>query len=433
MAKPMSATAPAVSPADPRPAVPTSAGITEFSRHRGEGAAALQQRLHAAAALARAEFPDRVRHLWRYTDPVRLQPRRLLAPAPQDVVLDAPAVGPAVLVAPGQTPRLSAAATACGITVAPLFADADAAEFYGQAVPATAGYFEALNGAAWNLGLSVRIPRGRHLAEPLRVLIPAPADGDLLPRLLIVVEESASLAVVEEHYGGGAGGLVLGATEILAGAGAEVRHALVQRWADGQVGHLIQRAHLARDARFVGATVSLGGDLAKLDLGAVLAGEGARSEIVGVTLPRQRQHLDHHTLHRHTAGRTWSNIDFKAAVSDRARSAYTGLIRIERNAPGSEAYQENRNLLLGAQARADTIPELEILTDEVSCSHGATVAPVDPEQIHYLRSRGLPPEAALYLIVRGFVESVLAQTPDGVREELDALITARLAGLRRAE
>jgi Fe-S cluster assembly protein SufD len=208
-----------------------------------------------------------------------------------------------------------------------------------------------------------------------------------------------------------------------------VHHVLVQRWEDGTVGHLTQRAIIERDARFLGATAGFGGDVAKLDLGGILAGAGARSELVGVTLPDRRQHLDHHTVHQHTSGNTWSNIDFKAAVAGRARSAYTGLLRIEADAPNSEAYQENRNLLLSERARADTIPELEILTDEVSCSHGATVAPVDREQLFYLQTRGLPADTALRLVVRGFVEPTLCLVPAGLREELEALVDARLARL----
>jgi Fe-S cluster assembly protein SufD len=313
-----------------------------------------------------------------------------------------------------------------------LAADAPAVARCGQAVPADHGWFEALNQAAWTDGLVIEAPAGLVLTEPVRVLVPALAGQDLLPRLLLLAGRSASLTVVEEHLGGGANGLVVGVTEILLDPGAEVRHVLVQRWQDGQRGHLTQRALLDRDARYHGAIASLGGSLAKLDLGAILAGPGARSELVGVTLPCGRQHLDHHTLHRHTAGHTWSNIDFKAAVFDRARSTYTGLIRIEKDAPVSEAYQENRNLLLTDRARVDTIPELEILTDEVSCSHGATVAPIEPEQLFYLQSRGIPGEAARRLIVRGFVEPTLRLLPEGLREEIESLIEARLDGLRRS-
>jgi Fe-S cluster assembly protein SufD len=222
---------------------------------------------------------------------------------------------------------------------------------------------------------------------------------------------------------------VIGVSEALVGPNANLRHVLVERWGPAVAGHLTQRGLVERDAHYVAATATFGGRTAKLDLGGILAGPGARSELVGVTLGEKRQHLDHHTVHDHRAGHTWSNIDFKVALTGRARSAYTGLIRIEAGAPQSEAYQENRNLLLSPRCRADAIPELEILTDDVSCSHGATVAPVDPEQLFYLQSRGVAPDAALRLIVRGFLETTLAQLPESLRPALEELVTARLDSL----
>ena len=370
--------------------------------------------------------------MWRYTDPELILPPRDLRPltgAPELVVLPE---GPAVLLVAGQAPRLNAAAESCGLTISPLqLEDPDLAEL-GRAVPADHGYFEALNATAFNAGLVIRAPRNLNLTEPLRVVIPAPADADSLPRLLIVADSGAAITVVEDHLGGDQDSVIIGVTEILIAANAEVRHVLVQRWQAGVVGHLTQRAVLDRDARFLGASVGLGGAVVKTDVGSRLAGSGACSELVGIALAEKRQHLDHHTAHHHTSEQTWSNIDFKAAVSGRARSIYTGLIRIEENAPASEASQENRNLLLSERARIDTIPELEILTDDVSCSHGATVAPVDQEQIFYLQSRGLTADEALRLVVRGFVESTLRRVPEDLREELAPLVEMRLQRLEGA-
>jgi len=409
-----------------------AAAVVARSRALGEPEEALQWRQRAGEALARVEFPDRVRHLWRYTDAQRLLPRRLLAgePLPADLPEVALPETPAVLLLPGQPPRANAAAAACGVTVAPLLADAQACELVGRAVPVEHGWFEALNAAAFDAGVLVRVPRGMVLEQPLRLVVPAIAGGEALPRILVEVGESAQLTVVEEHLGGGAGSVTVGVTEILVGQNAHVRHVLVQRWEEGVVGHLTQRALVARDAQYLSATAGLGGTIAKADLGAVITGPGARSELIGVALAEKRQHLDHHTVHCHASGHSWSNIDFKAAVTDRARSAYTGLIRIEKNAPVSEAYQENRNLLLSERARVDTIPELEILTDDVSCSHGATAMPLDPEQIFYLQSRGLPTGEAVRVIVRGFVESTLRLVPEGLREDLEALVEARISRLQ---
>lgn len=408
-----------------------AASVAAFSRLLAENDTARAWRERAAAALSTVDYPDRVRHLWRYTDPDRLVPQRELLQVPVGTVEVVLPETPAVLIRPGEVPQPNAAAEACGIEVRPLLADAGDENDLGRAVPVDHGYFEALNAAAFNVGVMVRIPRGHVAAEPLRLVIPAVPDADLMPRVLVVAEESAEATVVEDHTGGGSGAVVIGVTEVICGANSHIHHVLVQRWQDGTVGHLTNRAWIERDARFFGATAGFGGDIAKADLGGILTGPGARSEMMGVTLPDRRQQLDHHTLHRHISGNTWSNIDFKAAVAGRARSAYTGLLRIEADAPSSEAYQENRNLLLSDRARADTIPELEILTDEVSCSHGATAAPVDPEQIFYLQSRGIAADEALRLVVRGFVEPTLAQVPEGLRRELEELVEARLERLGR--
>jgi Fe-S cluster assembly protein SufD len=413
-----------------RPSLDTAAVVAR-SRALGEPEAAAQWRLRAAETLAEVAYPDRVRHLWRYTDPQKLQPQRVLAgePAGEPVAVELPQ-NPAVLVRPGQAPLLNAAAEAAGIAVSGLLDDPAACDLVGQAVPADHGWFEALNAAAFDAGVRVRVPRDLVLEQPLRLVIPALPDGDLLPRILVQVEQGAQVTVVEEHRGGTAGSVVVGVTEVLVGANAEVRHVLVQHWEEGVAGHLTQRTLVARDARFLSATAGLGGSLVKADLGGVVTGPGARSELIGVALAEKRQHLDHHTVHRHTSGHAWSNIDFKAAVTDRAHSAYTGLIRIDEGAPVSEAYQENRNLLLSERARVDTIPELEILTDDVSCSHGATATPLDREQIFYLQSRGLTATEAVRVIVRGFVEPTFRLIPAGLREELEELVEARIARLQ---
>lgn len=406
--------------------------VARISAALGEDDAARAWRRQGLAALTDLPLPDRVQHLWKYTDPAALLPAQPWPdPAADLPALDPPA-GLAVVLQAGRAPWVSDAARRAGIAVALPFADPRDAADLGRAAPAGDGFFAALNAAAWSAGAVIRVPAGADLTEPLRVVVPAQVSP-LATRLLVVVEEGARATVVEDHVGGGAEGLILGVTEVLVGANAEARHVLVQRWAPGTRGHLLVRARLARDGRFHGATAGLGGQLAKTDVGSELAGPGARSELIGFALAEAKQRFDHHTRHLHTSGRTWSNIEYKVAGAGKARSSYTGLIRIDEGAPASEAYQENRNLLLSEQAHADSIPELEILTDDVSCTHGATVAPVDEEQVFYLESRGLARAAALRLIVRGFLESTLAQVPSPLRDELDALIAERLARASRSD
>jgi Fe-S cluster assembly protein SufD len=271
----------------------------------------------------------------------------------------------------------------------------------------------------------VRVPAGVQLEHPIRLRIVA---GRLaLPRVLVVAGEGSSFEIIEGHVGGDrSGGKVLGVTEILVEGGANVRYGLVQRWEPGVVGHLTARARVASGARFQLSLASFGGTLFKADVGAGLAGEGAEVETAGVAMGGDQQHFDHHTEHSHEAVKTFSNLDFKVALTHAARSAYTGMIRIAPHAAGSQAYQENRNLLLSHDARAESIPELEILTDDVRCSHGATVAPIDPEQLFYLNSRGLPNLQATRVIVYGFLDQTLARLPQTTRERIEAFVAARL-------
>ena len=205
-----------------------------------------------------------------------------------------------------------------------------------------------------------------------------------------------------------------------------MRFDVVQRWEAGVVGHLTAYAQLAASSRFTLATAAFGGTLAKTDVGATLAGEGAISEIYGVAMGGEAQQFDQHTEHRHEASRTHSDLHTRVVLTDAARCAYTGLIRIASQAAGCEAYQENRNLLLSDDARAESIPELEISNPDVRCTHGATVAPVDAEQLFYLGSRGLPRSQAQRLIVYGFLDQTLARLPHATRERLEAMVAARL-------
>ena len=426
-------------PAGRRPAL-TGDDLAALAGLTGESPALSVRRRAAADRYAAVADPDRVTHLWRFTDPAHLLPEAV-QPPPSGAPHAAPhTLGAAarVLMVAGLRPLVATdlKALAAGLVVKPLAeAEEELAALCDRQRAAGAedgdeeGLFQALNGAAWNTGLYVGVPPGTVLAEPVHVLIDA-TGGPTLPRLVVDLGEGAQAVVVEEHNGGDAGSRVVAASELHAAAGARLRHVLVQTWGEGVCGHLTARARAGRDADVLTVFASFGGERSKVELATDLAGEGARSEMIGVVMGSGRQRFDHHTRHRHLAGRTWSNIDFKAVADGTARSSYTGLIRIEQDARGSEAFQENRNLLLSDGSRADSIPELEILNQDVGCSHGATVSPVDPAQVFYLQSRGLDPDEALRLIVRGFLEKTLGRLPEDLRERLETLVGTRLAALQ---
>ncbi len=404
--------------------------VLALSRRLGEPAALREKRLEAFRRFRTTPPPDRALHLWRYTNPMRLLPVDGVQPAagPAIPVRDpVPGGGARVVLGADGSVRAEVApeARAAGLEIAPLATAGEASERLGSLVGPGFGLLEDLNFATWGAGVLIRIPAGGLVPGSVHV-IDAAGRGLSAPRILVVAGEGSEATVVEDHRGGGEAARLTSVTELLLGPGAHLRHVVLQRFDPGTSAHLTTRGRVEGGASLRTVLASFGGSLVKMDLGAELAAPGAHSEIVGFVLGEDRQHMDHHTVHDHRAPRTTSNIDFKVALAGGARSAYTGLIRIAAGAPGSEAFQENRNLLLSEGSRAETIPELEIMTDDVQCSHGATVAPLDPEQVFYLESRGIPPLEAERLIVRGFVEGTLARMPDGLRDQVERLVEERI-------
>lgn len=406
--------------------------VTLLSKLFGEPEELARFRQKAAQLARTLSLPERAKHLWRFTDPALFVPQNdLTGLGPQD----APGiwrweeeVSAAVLLAGDQSKVLfiSEEAASQGVRVAPL-GDPAVFPYLGKGVSPDHGFVETLNAAAFRPGVALVIPSGVQLAHPIRLRVDACRPLSI-PRMLLVMGEGARVEVLEGHMGGEQGHLVLAVTEAFVGPGSELFYNLVQRWGAGVTGHLTSRVSLEEGARANLTLASFGGSLTKVDLGAILAGEGAQVETSGVCLGSASQHFDHHTEHIHLASRTHSNLDFKVALAAKARSAYTGLIRIEERAAGCEAYQENRNLLLSREARADSIPELEILNEDVRCTHGATVAPLDEEQVFYLTTRGLSRHQAMRLIVYGFLDQTLSRLPQATRERIEALVAGRLHG-----
>jgi len=305
-------------------------------------------------------------------------------------------------------------------------------QYLYRLVGSQTGKFEAMNSALWNDGIFIYVPDGMTVDKPLHLLREAGGQNSLfLGRLLVVVGKNAKLILIDE-YGGGSTDLGKGisqansAVEMFAHQDSNVTYLALQRQASAVNSYFTHRARIDRGAQMLTVPLVFGGAVCKQNFGIDLAGEGAESRIIGLTFGSGRQHLDTHTLHHHSAGKTSSHIDFKVVLKDRSLSAYTGLIRIENDAKTCEAYQENRNLLLSRGARAETIPELEILNEDVSCSHGATIGPLDPEQVFYLNSRGIGTEEATRMIVSGFIAKTLIRVPEDLRERLQGFITQRL-------
>jgi Fe-S cluster assembly protein SufD len=420
--------------ADPRPVL-AAADLTALCEQLAQVPAARQARQEALSRYFEAGFPDRVQHLWKFTNPEHLLPADLsssalkgagMVPEPLPEVADAAAT---VDLWPGWPPvvQLAGGLNEGALDVGPL--DGSMAAGTLDVAGAPSALFRHLNAAAWNTGAQIDVAAGAVLPGPVVIRIHA-RGAALLPRILFRVGSGAEATLVEQHIDGGEGVTVISRSDVVAGTGARVRHVLLQTWAAGTRGHLTVQARAGRDSDVLSVFATFGGERVKMELTTDLQGQGARSRMVGVALGGENQRFDHHTRHHHLAGLTWSDIDFKSVAADRARSSYTGLIRIDESAPFSEAYQVNRNLLLSSNSRADAIPELEILNEEVSCSHGATVAPVDQDQLFYLESRGLDPDQALRLVVRGFLEKTLQSIPAALRPGVEELVAKRLDRLR---
>lgn len=301
-----------------------------------------------------------------------------------------------------------------------------------QLVNSDTGKFEAMNCALWNDGIFIYVPDGVTVKQPLHLLRESGLGGSVqFPRLLVIVGKNSELTLIDEYGGGSTDrsqttSYVNGAVEIFGLEDSRTSYVFLQRQASGMNSYLTHRARIEQGAQMLTIPLAFGGSIAKQNFGVTLNGQGAESRMQGLLFGSGFQHGDNHTLHLHAAGNTRSFIDFKVVLRDRARSAYTGLIRIEKDARTCEAYQENRNLLLGRETRAQTIPELEILNEDVRCSHGATIGPIDPLPIFYLQSRGIGLTEAVRMIVSGFVAKTLDSLPDNLKTRINDFVSQRL-------
>ena len=294
--------------------------------------------------------------------------------------------------------------------------------------------FAALHEAQWSQGLFCRVPDGVRVEVPLRAWCSATRGGTAVyPHVLLVLGRQAELTLIDERRAGAGDGAALSdeMVEVILRQEAVLRYVQLQRWGASVAEVFSQRALLDRGAQFLDIHVGLGGALTKANIETVLQGTEARAELLGILFGSGKQHFDFHTLQDHRAQRTFSDLLYKSALKDQATSIYTGLIRIDKQAQKSDAYQANRNLLLSQGAKADSIPMLEIEANDVRCTHGVAVGPVDPDQAFYLESRGLSPAEAERLIVQGFFEQVLRKIPSRpLQEELDAEVVRRLERTR---
>ncbi|MFI5274854.1 MAG: Fe-S cluster assembly protein SufD [Ktedonobacterales bacterium] len=303
--------------------------------------------------------------------------------------------------------------------------------FMTTCVPASDGKFAALHGAFWDNGVFLYVPRGVVIEQPLRVVISASMAGRAsLPHTLIVLGEASQATYVEQvmSQDDDESGFCSRVSELFLGPNAHLDYANVQHWGRAVLDFHTERALLEKDSSLVLHSIELGSKLSKGRVESIMRGPGTNARLVGLYFGDGEQHLDRYTLQDHQAPNASSDLLFKGVLTDKARSVYSGLIRVHPHAQKTDAYQQNRNLLLSRTARADSIPNLEIGANDVRCTHGATVGKVDEDEVFYIMCRGLTREDATRLIVEGFIDPQIEELPiAGMRETLRAEISQRVS------
>jgi Fe-S cluster assembly protein SufD len=287
--------------------------------------------------------------------------------------------------------------------------------------------FVARNEAAPGEGHFIYVPRGVKL-DPI-VLTAAIGDKTALNwRVLIVLEEGASAEVWEQYLSAGdEDGLLNTVVELIVGQNAHLRFVSGQALNEKSWVFGTQRAVLERDASLDWVALGFGSARGKVRMDTQLAGEGSSAKVTGAYAGHGRQHLDFDTTQEHAAANTVSDLAFRGVLSGRSSAVWRGMIKVDVGAQQTDAFQESRNLLLSKKAHADAIPGLEIEANDVRCTHAAAIAQIDPAQVFYLMSHGIPRTTATRLVIEGFLAELVQRFEEGpVRERLADALQTRL-------
>ena len=329
-------------------------------------------------------------------------------------------------------------ARAQGVIVKPLAAaareNADLIQQWLGAVGPPADRYDAFGRALWTQGVFVYAPRGAVVDESLFYLITQDvAQGDHWHYTLVVAERESQVSLID---GGDADDrratlteppLIHASVELIAEDGANLQFASVQRWHRQSAAISTTRGRVGRDASLRVTTAAFGADLDKQRIDLDLSQSGGFAEIRGLFVGDGKQHIEHVTRQHHKGVGATSDLLIRGVLTDESQAVQYGLIRIEPEGQKTSAHQTMRNLLLDDGAGADPIPMLEIEADDVKCSHAAAVGPVDPDQLFYLQARGIPPNIAERMVVRGFLSEIADGVPDEhMREVIDELVEIQL-------
>jgi len=299
------------------------------------------------------------------------------------------------------------------VAVVHRFSDLDHDPGFIGMVPTDHNKLAAAHAAFSAEGARVEVTPNTVMERPLVVEIQATTEGTAsFPHLQVVVGENAEARVLVDYRSAeGARLLLVPRVDLEVGNGGRLRFLSVQGLDHAATNVVHQRAVLGRDSTSRIGEVGLGARLGRLDLGVSLVGDGTSSEVVGLYFGEGDQTLDYRMVIDHQGRNTTSDVFLKGAVEDDAQSAFTGLLRIEKDAARTSTFETNRNLVLSENAKAHSVPNLEILCNDVICGHASSVGPLESEHLYYLMSRGLTRERAERLLIRGFFQQVIDRLP----------------------
>ena len=424
--------------------------FTEQDLRLGGLSEALRQyRLRAWESFRTLALPDIKQEAWRRTDLRNLPAEAFhlpvkdayldLAPVPEDLLRPLVADqhgGQIVLLPGGAQVRLDVELAAKGV----IFTDLRTAELQhgellarvlGSVVKPEEGKFASLAGALAQNGVFLYVPRGLQIEAPLHSLLWGAGVGLAhISNVVVWVEDGASVTYVHEAASPtetGGPSMHAGTVELHVGDAATLRFVELQSWGEHVWNFSHERAQVGRDGNLEWTFGAIGSHLTKNFSELDLNGQGAVGRMSGFYFTDHDQHLDHDTQQNHLAPHTTSDLLFKGALVDDSRSVWQGMIYVAPGADKTDGYQANRNLILSKGARADSIPGLEILADDVRCTHGATVGKIDKDQVFYLLSRGIPRVEAERLVVEGFFDPIMQRIPfEGVRERFQQAIHRKM-------
>jgi Fe-S cluster assembly protein SufD len=293
------------------------------------------------------------------------------------------------------------------------------------------GKFAALNAALWTHGVFLYVPRGLAVELPAHSIFYSTKPGATLGHILVVLDEGASINYLHETLSHTLpfDASYIGATELIIKDGANLRFVNLQDWGHSMFEFSHQRARVGNDGQLDWIAGQMGGKFIKTFMEIDLDGKGSWGRMSAMYFPNRQQFMDLDTQQNHNAPHTTSDLLFKGVLKDQARSVWQGMIKVLPGAQKTDGFQANRNMIMGRDARADSIPGLEIEANDVRCTHASATGQIEEEMLYYLMTRGLPRNEAEKLVVDGFFVPVLDRIPfENVRERLMAYVERKLLG-----